>query len=131
MAKAKVKMPEMKQALTDRRAQLETELGQLSNELRELGIDQGLEQGAAGNHLADDGSLVFEAERIGTVSDDLRDVLNQVNSALERMDEGTYGTCQRCNRPINRDRLEAFPYVAYCIECQTTLERENALLNGR
>lgn len=125
------KLPQMKHALTQRKTQLEAELEQLANELRALGIDQGLEQGTASNHLADDGSLVFEAERISTVSDDLRDVLNQVNSALERLDDGTYGTCQRCNRPINPERLEAFPYVAYCIECQTILERESALQAGR
>ncbi len=128
---AKDKRPQMKQALLERQTQLESELEQLANELRELGIDQGLEQGTAGNHLADDGSLVFEAERISTVSDDLQEVLNQVNSALERLAEGGYGTCQRCERPINPERLEAFPYVAYCIECQTILERENALQSGR
>ena len=65
-----------------------------------------------------------------TVSEDLQQILAQVNTALERMSDGTYGTCQRCERPIGEERLEAFPYVAYCIECQSIIEREQALYAG-
>ena len=38
--------------------------------------------------------------------------------------------CQRCGKPIGEERLEAFPYVAYCIECQSLIEREQALRAG-
>jgi DnaK suppressor protein len=73
---------------------------------------------------------VAEAERIVTVSEDLQQILVQVNAALERMNEGNYGTCLRCGKPIGEERLEAFPYVAYCIECQSLIEREQALRAG-
>jgi DnaK suppressor protein len=73
---------------------------------------------------------VAEAERIVTVSEDLEQILVQVNAALKRMNEGNYGTCQRCGKPIGEERLEAFPYVAYCIECQSLVEREQALSAG-
>ncbi|MBW3632451.1 MAG: TraR/DksA family transcriptional regulator, partial [Chloroflexi bacterium] len=57
-------------------------------------------------------------------------ILNQVNAALERMNNGNYGECQRCGNPIGAERLEAFPYVAYCIECQSSIEHEQALRAG-
>src|SRR5918996_1697344 len=99
-------------------------------EMRSIGVDQDEENGSLGNHIADDGSNVAEAERIVTVSEDLQQILVQVNGALERMNEGNYGVCQRCGKPIGAERLKAFPYVAYCIECQSLVERDQALRAG-
>ena len=124
------KMNELRDALKGRRVELQAEIDQMDAELRSIGADQEDEKGGLGNHLAEDGSNVMEAERLTTISSDLRDILAQVNAALERMDDGTYGTCQRCGKPINPERLEAFPYVAFCIDCQTLLERQNALRAG-
>ena len=61
----------------------------------------------------------------------MRDILQQVNNALERMEHDQYGICQRCGKAINPERLEAFPYVSYCIDCQSYLERERSLRGGR
>src|ERR687891_483705 len=52
-------------------------------EMRSIGVDQDEENGSLGNHIADDGSNVAEAERIVTVSEDMQQILVQVNSALE------------------------------------------------
>ena len=128
MKAAKVK--ELRRALQERRDTIQAELDRMGDELRWIGMDQEDEKGSLSNHFADDGSNVMEAERITTVTDDIRDILAQVNSALERMDDGKYGLCQRCGKPINEERLEAFPYVAHCIDCQTLLERQNALRAG-
>lgn len=121
------KLNEMKTALFARRDEIQVELDRLGQEMQWLGADQETERGGLGNHLAEDGSNVMEQERISTVSADLEDVMNQINAALHRIEQGTYGTCQRCGRPINPERLEAFPYVAYCIECQSYLERQQQL----
>ena len=102
----------------------------MADEIRAIGIDQDDENGSLGNHIADDGSNVTEAERLVTISEDFQQLLGQINEALERMDEGAYGTCLRCGKPIGEARLEAFPYVAYCIECQSIIEREQALRAG-
>jgi DnaK suppressor protein len=123
----KTKLKKIKVALEERRGVLLSDLQRLDQEMQWLGDDQGNERGGLGNHLGDDGSSVMEQERISTVSADLHEVLQQVNAALERMDQGTYGVCQRCGKPINPERLEAFPYVTYCIDCQTYLERQHAL----
>jgi DnaK suppressor protein len=120
----------LRKRLEERRAQIEGDMSYMAAEMRSIGIDQDQENGSLGNHIADDGSNVAEAERIVTVSEDLQQILVQVNAALERMSEGTYGTCQRCGKPIGEERLKAFPYVAYCIECQSLIEREQALSAG-
>ena len=120
----------LRKRLEERRAEIESDMSYMAAEMRSIGVDQDEENGSLGNHIADDGSNVAEAERIVTVSEDLQQILSQVNAALERMSNGTYGTCQRCGKPIGEERLEAFPYVAFCIECQSIIEREQALYAG-
>ncbi|HET7093310.1 MAG TPA: TraR/DksA C4-type zinc finger protein [Thermomicrobiales bacterium] len=115
--------------LLARRDEIRGELAQMATEMQWLGQDQG-DEGSLGNHIGDDGSSVTEAERISTLSDGLEDLLAQVNAALQRIEQGTYGKCQRCGKTIAPERLEAFPYVMYCIDCQAAIERENALRLG-
>jgi RNA polymerase-binding transcription factor DksA len=54
------------------------------------------------------------------------EILEQVEDALERIENGTYGRCQNCNIAIDRDRLRAIPYAAYCLLCTAELEQEDA-----
>jgi DnaK suppressor protein len=119
------KVKTLRAALDERKATTEAELANLQEELRALGGDSDDENGSVGNHLADDGSNVQEQERILRVEADLQGVLTQINEAYGRMDDGSYGTCARCGNPIAEERLEYLPFVAYCIECQTILERQN------
>jgi DnaK suppressor protein len=115
----------LRAALDERKATTETELANLREELRNLGVDSDDENGSVGNHLADDGSNVQEQERILRVEADLQDILGQINEAYQRMDQGTYGICARCGKEIAGERLEYLPFVAYCITCQTEIERQN------
>lgn len=124
------KLQQLRRKLERRKAEIEGDVSYMANEMREIGVDQDDENGSLGNHIAEDGANVAEAERIVTVTEDLQDILRLVNSALERMDGGEYGVCQRCGKMIGAARLEAFPYVAYCIECQSLLEREQLLRAG-
>ena len=117
----------LRKQLEERKADIESNVSYMADEIRAIGVDQDDENGSLGNHIADDGSNVSEAERLVVISEDFQEILGQINAALERMDEGTYGTCLRCGRPIGAERLKAFPYVAYCIECQSIIEREQAL----
>ncbi len=123
-------MATIRTALEERKSEIERDVVSMDEEIRSIGEEQGDEKGGLGNHLAEDGSSVMEAERLSTINGDLREILTQVNGALERIDEGTFGTCQRCSKPIGEERLEAVPYVRFCIECQTLLEREQALRTG-
>ncbi|MCC6313071.1 MAG: TraR/DksA C4-type zinc finger protein [Thermomicrobiales bacterium] len=116
--------------LVKRRVTIIREVVGMAGEIQSLGEEQGDEGGSLGNHFADDGSSMSEAERLSTISADLDGLLTQIDAALERMDEGTYGICQRCGKPIAKERLEAFPYVAHCIDCQAKLERQQSLRAG-
>jgi DnaK suppressor protein len=53
--------------------------------------------------------------------------LNEIDEALKRIEEGTYGTCQRCGRQIGQRRLEAVPTARYHARCQTELEAAQGL----
>lgn len=65
---------------------------------------------------ADAGTFTFERERDLSIENNVRDLLGKIERALARMDEGTYGICSRCGKPIEKARLKALPYVDLCIK---------------
>ena len=52
-------------------------------------------------------------------------MLDQVESALARIENETYGRCERCGGDIGSERIEAIPYTPHCVECARELERRN------
>lgn len=68
------------------------------------------------NHPADIGTETFERGRDQAIDNTLEAELNQIDSALDRIEEGTYGSCEVCGNPIPYERLEALPYTPYCID---------------
>lgn len=62
-------------------------------------------------------SQVFEQQRDLALRDRSRAELTRVEDALRALDEGTYGTCVSCGKPIARERLEAIPWAPMCIDC--------------
>jgi DnaK suppressor protein len=65
---------------------------------------------------ADAGTFTFERERDLSIENNVRDLLGKIGRALARMDEGTYGICSRCGKPIEKARLKALPYVDLCLK---------------
>jgi len=68
-------------------------------------------------------SQVFEQQRDLALRDRNEQHLAAVDAALARLDDGTYGTCVRCARPIAPARLDALPWAAHCIDCQRIVGR--------
>ena len=66
---------------------------------------------------------VFEQQRDLALRDRATTQLELVDEALARLDDGTFGACVRCGKPIARDRLEALPWAAHCIDCQRVVDR--------
>jgi len=60
---------------------------------------------------------VFEQQRDLALRDRSRVELGKIDAALRALDDGTYGTCTTCGNPIARERLEAIPWSATCIDC--------------
>lgn len=53
-----------------------------------------------------------------------REKLSEIDEALERINDNTYGICEECGEPIAEDRLRALPFTRVCVECQSKNERE-------
>lgn len=100
-------------ALRAERARLLAELGE---EIEAPGQMTYGSQAAAATH-------VFEQQRDLALREHATQQLALVEAALARLDEGTFGTCIECGRPIAPERLEALPWAAHCIDCKTRIDR--------
>jgi DnaK suppressor protein len=72
---------------------------------------------------ADQAGQSLEKEMIFEVSDNERNSLDQIEGALRKIEKGTYGLCETCQKPIMKERLKALPFARYCIGCQSSSER--------
>lgn len=70
----------------------------------------------------------YSKEVLMGLGENERTKLRLVEEALAKIDEGTYGVCERCEEAIPVKRLELLPFTRYCVQCQTELERESATL---
>jgi RNA polymerase-binding protein DksA len=76
-------------------------------------------------HFADIGSDTFEQELSLDILSNKHELLSEINSALDRINDNTFGKCEECGGEINIERLNAIPYARLCIECQKQIEKEN------
>ena len=95
-------------------ARVATDQGELDTAQR----DSTGETSTVDQHPADLASDTLEREVDLSVREAAEDSLRQVEAALERLEAGTYGICERCNEPIPDERLEARPEAQYCVEHQ-------------
>lgn len=112
-----------KQETKELRKRLEEEREELRRQERELeessfGTSQSELSGetAFDEEFADAGTATFEREKDLSLSNNIKDLLLKIEHALERIDEGTYGICERCGNPIEKARLRALPYANLCIK---------------
>jgi DnaK suppressor protein len=108
-------------ALTARRDELQEEYDHTLAELAELQRDRLTD--SAGDDQADTGTKTFEREQEITLANAILERTTQVERALERLDEGSYGWCERCGNPIPVERLAAFPSATLCVSCKQLEER--------
>jgi RNA polymerase-binding protein DksA len=76
-----------------------------------------------GDHLADNATDTYMRELDEGLEENTGHLLAEIEHALGRIDEGTYGTCVACGRPIGEERLEAVPYATLCIDDKRAQER--------
>ncbi|MBH8601068.1 TraR/DksA C4-type zinc finger protein [Thermoactinomyces sp. CICC 23799] len=105
------------------RQKLEQEKSQIEKRLKQndsYGMDQSM-NGSIGelsgydNHPADLGTEIFERGKDLALNENDERRLKEIDKALERMDQGTYGICKVCGQEIAEDRLEAVPTAEYCV----------------
>jgi RNA polymerase-binding protein DksA len=112
--------------LREVRAELEAERSRALADLEIAESDlQGLMRDAgegAGDDQADAGASIFGREYEMSLAANSREKLEQVEHALERLDNGTYGICESCGNPIGKMRLQAAPRATLCLPCKTRQE---------
>lgn len=82
------------------------------------------ELSSSDQHMADIGTETFEREKDLSILEQVEAELADVEHALRRLDDGTYGTCEACGKVIDGDRLEVLPAARFCLEDQGLAERE-------
>lgn len=113
------KIQRLKQTLIDMRRRIAGEVEYVAEAIQE-------DMNPAGNlsgvpvHLADvaNETLVADVHVLETE----QGLLGEVDAALARIDNGTFGTCENCESSISKERLEAVPFAALCIECASATE---------
>jgi RNA polymerase-binding transcription factor DksA len=80
-------------------------------------------------HQADIGTETFEREKDMSILENVEAELADIEHALGRLNDGTYGRCEACGRPIADERLEAMPATRLCLEDQTAAERQARALS--
>ena len=113
-------LAEVRGELEADRERLQAEISAVERGLQDLLRDGG---DGAGNDQADVGSTTLERDAEMSLANNTRDMLFQVQRALGRLDDGTYGVCESCGNPIGKLRLMAFPRATLCLTCKQREER--------
>ena len=75
------------------------------------------EPGTDDEHDPEGATLAFERQHTAALLARAREQIVEIDAAIGRLDEGTYGTCARCGQPLGQDRLAARPAAATCVRC--------------
>jgi DnaK suppressor protein len=98
----------------DLRAMLEEERDSLRARLGELGYAAGLDYDS---NFADSSQVTAERGEAEALAAKLQETLVEVEHAIGKLDESSFGSCESCSKPIGAARLEAKPAARYCIDC--------------
>ncbi|GAA5001903.1 TraR/DksA family transcriptional regulator [Streptomyces siamensis] len=119
--------PWTSEEVEEARAELQSEALRLSTEISSseealAGLMRDSGDGA-GDDQADTGTKNITREHEMALAANAREMLEQTERALERLETGTYGLCESCGNPIGKARMQAFPRATLCVECKQKQER--------
>lgn len=101
-----------KKMLMQKKAELEGSVSKMEEDVLKAN------EGVSVDHMADTGSDSFEQEfNIGLIANE-EELLREINDALLRIEDGTYGKCEACPEQVAAERIKAIPWARYCLECQ-------------
>jgi RNA polymerase-binding transcription factor DksA len=86
-------------------------------------LHSGSDTSAFGMHQADAGSDAYDRDFALSMLSKEQGSLYEIDEALKRVEDGTYGVCDLCQKPIKHERLEALPFTRYTVDCQASLEK--------
>lgn len=120
MKKADVKP--FKEMLLALRSRLRGDVSTLADAALSVGKSAGNGSSAVSNHMADMGSDTYEQDNTILLMNSEGETLVQIEGAIERIENGVYGSCAECSGKIPKMRLKAIPYTPYCVKCASELE---------
>ncbi|MCG5437156.1 TraR/DksA family transcriptional regulator [Micromonospora foliorum] len=106
----------VREALLRLREQTEAQATDLEGDLRSL-FEASRSSNADDEHDPEGSTIAFERAQLTAVLDATRRRLAELDVALKRVDDGSYGVCERCSRPIPAERLVARPSARTCVAC--------------
>jgi RNA polymerase-binding protein DksA len=120
----KAELSKFRELLLEMKRNLERNLRALENgALRQSRTDATGDLSTMPRHIADMGTDCFEQDFNVSLMESEEEELREIAAALERIDEGTFGICEECSRPISKSRLKAIPYTRLCIDCKRAEEK--------
>ena len=120
----KEQVKQFRQLLITERAKLADEIKSIAHDASTSPRDASGDLSAYTIHMADMASDTYERELSMNIVTSEQELLYQIDDALKRLDDGTFGLCQQCNQPITMSRLKAVPYASMCITCQRAKEQQ-------
>lgn len=119
-------MERFKKLLLAAKESLEAEVGQLQRDnLNRSQRESSGDLSGYSYHMADVGTDTFEREMELKIASEGSDRMKEIEDALKRMDDKTYGQCELCGESIGKKRLTAVPYARLCIKCKAEQERNS------
>jgi DnaK suppressor protein len=116
----KLKKEELKRfekLLLDERMKILRELKYESDQIAKTQLETSGDLAAYSNHMADQGTETERREITSQIISSRRDTLFEINHALRKIGQGTYGICERCGKLIPKRRLKFLPQARLCIKC--------------
>ena len=114
---AKSTIKRLEKRLIDERERLTEVIREIDEEREEVRLSETSSERSPDPNTAEGGSLAFELEKELSVAQNAEDLLRKVGKAMESIEEGTYGICADCGKPIPVARLDALPYATRCVDC--------------
>jgi RNA polymerase-binding protein DksA len=125
MALTKEQAKQFRQLLITERAKLVDEIKSIARDASTSPREASGDLSAYTVHMADMAADTYERELSMNIASSEQEILYQIDDALKRIDDGSFGVCQQCNGPIAMSRLKAVPYASLCINCQRAKEQKN------
>ena len=112
----------IRETLTQERYRIQAALDNLHEENPGSLTDETGDDAVYDNHLADTATVTYDRELDYTLEENAEHMLAEIDAALQRIDEGSFGRCTNCGKEIAPARLEARPWATLCIDCQRSRE---------
>ena len=95
-----------------------------NDNLKRSARDASGELSAYSTHMADAGTDNFDREFALSLVSNEQEALYEIEEALKRLEGGTFGVCEMCEKLIRKERLDAVPFARFCVQCQSGVEKD-------